>query len=818
MSRLRVIHNLRIGIFVLVVTLALGALCALIWANSIGMPRSWRQAVENAISKHGLHVEIGGLSYHPFEGIVARQITVFSDAERKKVVSRLEGLILDIDHAKLAKGELQISKVKLTKARLLLAIDANDPDSEPLEITDIEGEFTPPGNSNIEIRNARGTIAGIRLVINASIKDDATPDSIPYSPTNQHSQRKLVSSLVKELKQWTFDADHPPELRVEIVGRRSAMHLARASIDFQACSMEKNQHSMERLELEAELHQNFLSINSLTVCNGEKNLQVQLNYNFNEHKGRFDLKSSLEIPELLRSWLGMNPIDRLTIAGNQTISASGQFVMKPGVSPDIRATGHVICESAHLSGINFDQIQTSFAWRNGDMYLKDLMLSRHDGMVEGKAMIEGNLVRMKLRSTLLPDQYRPLFLGTPVEKIIDQFAVHAGSSMELKLEGGFDRTDLRSWAYAGMVTVENVKYRGVGLTKMQSSVSLSSDLMDFTDGSIVFDYSDYPMAIRFKGPDQGSLRFDSVRYLRGQNRTLNIDGLEGSFWPAPLCRLFLNKTSDHLEKYKFHEPPKIHIKGMVDLEANQSTLLDIRFSSAHLAEYDFLGAPVQISNPSGNVIVTDEGTRIQNMKLMAFDGDIHANLSFPRDRAMTGQIKASTLSMDTINSTYGLKLECGGSFSGNTNFSMMPSEVDTMTGDGSFSLVKSELFSVPIFGPLSHLMQVVLNDKRIGAQRAKTASANFIIKDGVVVTNNFNTATTSLNFIGEGWIDLHQKTMDMTMRMNARGLAKIITMPFRPFYGLFQFRGTGAIQEPNWERVAFTKPNEKVQQMLLEKP
>ena len=174
--------------------------------------------------------------------------------------------------------------------------------------------------------------------------------------------------------------------------------------------------------------------------------------------------------------------------------------------------------------------------------------------------------------------------------------------------------------------------------------------------------------------------------------------------------------------------------------------------------------------------------------------------------------------MDTINSTYELKLECGGSLSGNTNFSMMPSEVDTMTGDGNFSLVKSELFSVPIFGPLSHLMQAVLNDKRIGAQRAKTASANFIIKDGVVVTNNFNTATTSLNFIGEGWIDLHQKTMDMTMRMNARGLAKIITMPFRPFYGLFQFRGTGAIQEPNWERVAFTKPNEKVQQMLLEKP
>ena len=35
------------------------------------------------------------------------------------------------------------------------------------------------------------------------------------------------------------------------------------------------------------------------------------------------------------------------------------------------------------------------------------------------------------------------------------------------------------------------------------------------------------------------------------------------------------------------------------------------------------------------------------------------------------------------------------------------------------------------------------------------------------------------------------------------------------FYGLFQFKGTGPLKKPIWEKVAFTKPNDKVQEMLL---
>jgi hypothetical protein len=112
----------------------------------------------------------------------------------------------------------------------------------------------------------------------------------------------------------------------------------------------------------------------------------------------------------------------------------------------------------------------------------------------------------------------------------------------------------------------------------------------------------------------------------------------------------------------------------------------------------------------------------------------------------------------------------------------------------------------------------VLNDRRAGFERAKSAFCNFRIQDGVLRTGDFQTATTSLTFVGEGQVDLARRTLDMTMRMNARGLLGLITLPLRPFYGMFQFRGTGPLKDPQWENVMFTAPSEQQKELLQAAP
>ena len=141
-----------------------------------------------------------------------------------------------------------------------------------------------------------------------------------------------------------------------------------------------------------------------------------------------------------------------------------------------------------------------------------------------------------------------------------------------------------------------------------------------------------------------------------------------------------------------------------------------------------------------------------------------------------------------------------------------------MNGEGLVGIDKTELFSVPIFGPLSGLMSGVLNDRKAGFEQAKSAFCNFQIRDGVLSTQDFQTATPSLVFAGDGSVDMRDRTIDMTMRMNAKGLLGIITLPLRPFYGMFQFRGTGPLKETKWENVMFTSPPGEQQNLLKTAP
>lgn len=814
MRRLHIIHRLRTALFLLVSGGIAAALGLLWWANHIGMPESWRNAIERNIAEHDIHVEIGSLSLHPLKGIMASRVSVFSDASRKQVISRLEGVILDLDNSQLAKGRFQLAQIKLSNAKLSLPVDPKNPDSEVIEVTGIEGTFIPPGNRFVEIRNARGTISGIQLILDAKIADDLSEPPAADASLTTGNQRELISKIIRELRNWRFSDQSPPQIRIQVEGRRSEPEQITAEIAFRALDAEKNQHRLERIEAHARLHRNLLSVTSLEAGTGRQALTAHLDYDLTDKTGRFDLQSALEIPELLQAWMGVALPGNILIAGDQQLHAAGKFTLRSGRAPDMHVTGMTRCDSAMLRGIRFDLVESSFAWLNGDLFLKDLRLTRPDGEVTGKVMIQGPLVRLDLRSSLLPRFYRPLFAGKPLEKLINDFSAGEGSRFELDLEGGFDLNDSTSWAYSGNARMSNMRFRDVALAEVTADLSLSSSQMEFSNGAVEFDYSDYPMAKRFNGPDRGRMVFERVLYRRGDQKQVTFSGVEGSFWPAPLCRLFLTRTADHLEKYGFHQPPGIRGSGVIGLEDPEQTRIEISFRSEHAAQYQFLGSPVTVRKPTAVVVITNEGTFLTDFQFQVFEGQAVADMQFPRERPMIINLDCNSLSMDAISECYKLKMDCGGSLTGKLRFEMSPGRINTMQGEGNFILSRAELFSVPMFGPLSNLMQAVLNDKRAGAERAKDATCNFRVRNGIVATNDFRTTTTSLIFVGVGSVDLSQMTMDMTMRVNARGLLGIIFLPLKPFAGMFQFQGTGPLSQTEWKRVSFTNPDARLKQLL----
>ncbi|MEO8614715.1 MAG: AsmA-like C-terminal region-containing protein [Luteolibacter sp.] len=817
MYRLHLARNLRSLAFLLIVSAVLGAGGLAWWANRTGLPPAWRAMIEREIAKQGAYLEIGGLSYIPLRGVVARDVHVFSDPAHLHELSGLERIILDFDKTLLARGIFHLTKIDLKDARLTMPVDPKDPRSETLEITNANATVFMPGNRRLEVRDAHGKIAGIAFKLDAQMIGYQQEGKQPTDDPNAGKRRAAMAKVINELKLWSFDPKNPPTIEIQIEGDANERSSIIAKLALHAGRVEKNGHVLDEVSAEADMTGDLLTVSSLRATDSRGVFEGHVDYNIDAREGRFDASSSLEVPQLLKAWLGLPSVREVEIGGRQILEAEGEFQLDEKNNPQIRLTGHARCESVKLRGMPFEAVESSFSWRDNELFLRDMRLIRKDGEAHGKAMVQWPQVRLVLTSTLPVPVYKPFFVGQPLEIVLNDFAERKGAAVNVTLEGGFDASDKTSWAYTGGGNVENLNYKGVPVNHADCKFSLNHQELDFYDGTVVFNYENYPLRNAFEGPKQATAKVGRIRY-DAPSKVVEVEAVTGRFWAAPMVRLFAPKVADTLEQYRFHTPPDLKGSGVVDVTPQGRTVLDVDFSSEHAADYVFLGENLTLDQPRAKVRIRGERVLINDLQLNGFGGPVAGRFEYLGKNKLEGELNWTKLSLPELTSTYGFQMKGNGKVTGRINFTLTDNKVETMDGEGLLAVEKAELFSVPMFGPLSPLIGGVLNDNKAGFQQAKSAFFTFGIKNGILSSNDFQTSTTSLNFAGDGSVNLSERTVDMTLRMNARGLLGLITLPLRPFYGLFQFRGTGPLKDTKWENVRFTSPPEDQNQILLAPP
>jgi hypothetical protein len=817
MHRHHLVRNLRSLVFLLVVAAILAALGGLVWMNHIGMPVTLRRAIEKAVSKQGAHIKIASLRYVPLKGVIASGLRVYAEPEHIHEISRLERVVLEFDKTRLARGLIHLNKVQLKDAQLLLPVDPGDPESETLDVTGANGTIFMPGDRRLEIRNARGKIAGIDVTLNARIIGYQQADAPPPDEKNLNKRRELLARIIDELGKWHFNQDDAPTLKITVEGDANDRSSVRANVELRAREMEKNGHRLDRVSATAELTGDLLTVTSLQATDARGQLDASADYQLDAREGRFDITSSLEIPQLLTAWAGLPALSQVVIGGRQIVEAEGEFSLPEDKPPVIRTTGHARCGSVMFRGVLFDTVETSFSWKDGSLFLRDVSLVRPDGAAQAKVMIEWPLVRMQAHSTLPVPVYRPFVVGIPLEIVLNDFTERKGAEVNIHVEGGFDASNHHAWAYTGRGAVKNLNYKGVPVNAADCQYSLNHYELDFHTGTVVFNYSDYPLRKAFGGPATGTVKVGRIRY-NAPEKIVEVEGVKGEVWAAPLVRLFATPVADMLEQYRFHRPPQLTGSGSVDVTHAGRTDLNVSFTSDRYADYKFLGENLTLERPSGKVAIRGDHVAVTGLRLDAFGGPVAGRFDYLGKGLLKGELSWTKLALPPLTSTYGFSMKGKATTTGRIEFSMTDGKVETMNGNGLLALEKAELFSVPMFGPLTPLIGDVLNDDNAGIQMAKNAFCNFIIRDGVLSSHDFQTSTRSLNFTGEGSVDMTRQTIDMILRMNARGLLGLLTLPLRPFSGLFQFHGSGPLKDTHWERMKFTPPPDGQDQLLLEPP
>jgi hypothetical protein len=823
MRRLRIIHKLR-------TLLALTAFCAVLaaggglwWANQTGLPDSWRGEIEKALAAQGLHADIGMLRYWPLQGVEADEITVYADESRQRVVARVKEVMVDVDRTKLARGEVRVERLDLKGGSLTLPVDPDDPDSRALEVTNASGRVLMPGGRRLEVLDARGEVGGIRLEFEAMVLGYRPRLTVKEEEIEQAKlyRRKLLAQVIGLLDPWKFDPTSPPVIRIRVEGDLDDPRTVRADLFLTSDGLERGDIQITRLEAEGEMRGRLLVLESLHIEDGGGSLRGRMEYDLADREGRFEARSDLKLPVLLRELDAVGWLDKVSFDSRPELAGRGSFSLPESGPPRFRVTGRLAAEELQFKGHRASRVESDLSWDGTRVFLDNLVVTRPDGTLRGRLLAQPELIRYDVTTDLRIGVWRGFFDRHPLGKVFADFSDRDDTEVAARIKGSFNPRDPHDWRASGEAGATHMAYKGTPFRKASVTMDLDHDALDFTAGEVEFDYAAYKLRQAHGGPVSGKAKVDRVRFDR-ESSTLTLENIRGNFWPAPVLRMFLPKVADHLEEYRFHRPPELSAGGVIGLaKGSARTDFKVTGSTAGQVSYRFAGTDLLLSRLNTRVRVTPLATEVRDLGFEVFDGPVRGSFDVRPDKAgqqVKGELDWTRLSLPEISIASGFETKAKGYITGRMEFDHRGEAAAGLNGEGLLALEEGELFSVPIFGPLSPVLATVLGNRKAGFQEAREAFCTFSVEEGVLRTADFLTTTPSLVFTGDARADLNRRTLDMTIRMNARGLLGVITLPLKPFYGLFQFRGTGPMREPQWRNVMFTSPPDTEKERLLEAP
>jgi hypothetical protein len=821
---IRIIHKVRTLVALLVFAGVLAAGGALWWANRTGLPDSWRTEIERALAARGLHADIQGLRYWPFQGVEADEVVIYGDETRQRVLARVNEVIMDIDRTKLARGEVRVERLDLKGGSLSLPADPDDPQSKVLHIKNASGRVLMPGNRRFEVIDAKGEVSGIRLELEALILGyRQRPAGTQFENEQARAyRRKQLTRLIELLEPWQFDSSAPPVIRLRVEGDLDDPKTVRADVFVKSGPLEHGGVSLKKIDAKGEMRGRLLVLESLHLEDEGGGLSGRMEYDMADRSGRFEANSNLELPILLKEFDAPGWLDQVSFQARPQLSARGDFKWPENGKPSIHVTGHLMAENLRFQGHSASRVETDVAWNGENVFLDNLMVTRPDGTLRGRLLAKPDMVRYDVSTDLRIGVWRGFFDKHPLAKVFADFTDREDTKVDARVSGRFNRHDKDDWVAKGEAHATHMAYKGTPFREAGVKMNLNHDFLDFTGGEVEFDYANYAMRKEHGGPMTGRAKVDRVRWNR-EPGTLVLEGIEGNFWPAPVLRCFLPKVADHLEEYRYHTTPKLSGGGVIGLFERGAGKTDFRVigSTPGQVSYKFVGKDLVLSGLRTKVQVKPRSTEVRDLSFDVFDGPMRGKFDIlPGEGRMRvkGELDWTRLSLPELSTVCGFEKKAKGFVTGRIEFEHYGEAAAGLSGDGLVALEEGELFSVPIFGPLSPVLSAVLANRKAGFQEARDAFCTFNVKEGVLRTDDFLTTTPSLVFTGDATADLNRTTLDMTIRMNARGLLGVITLPLKPFYGLFQFRGTGPMKEPKWDNVMFTSPPESQNQRLMAPP
>ncbi|MES2598085.1 MAG: AsmA-like C-terminal region-containing protein [Verrucomicrobiota bacterium] len=843
---------------VLRLILGSGLLAGAIYLGTDAFGKTWREFVIRELAQRGLHLDFSKLRINPVGGIVAHDVRVFANGERKHVLADVDHLILDFNLGKLIEKQFVVEALELSHTHVSFPVNPEAAEPTRIELNDISARvFIHDGR--LDLQQVEGTIAGIVLNLSGELLLPDKNAPVPPPPAlppptamqrvqglREHQQR--VQRGLDWLSRFTFAK--APRLNLEVNGSLDKLNELDVRLFFEAEGLEYGSYAAEEVRAEAEYNAGFVDLTRFHLKDRLGEVNVSASWLMGAEDLRFQLTSSADLPGLAQAFLDNDNLREIVFYESPHLALEGVWHVDGPLSEHkrpVQVTGHLDCGRFGTRGEVFDGLKANIGVAPEGVYVRDLVLRHKTGTVSAQTLIhETQGTRYQLTVRMDPNAFLPFVQGKQGREIIQRFQFTPDSTIDLEVLGMGTDPDPKTWVNKGHGDFRRFKYRGLYLDEFNSDVELQHPLLHFRN-------------IKVRRPE-GVAEAAHVE-VNDVEKWVKLDGIKSGVDPVGVVGVFGPKTAEIVARYKLPNTTQASVQGTIWYRAPEKNDFVVKFHHpsgtgryvlfnedylirAPVGELTFKGLDLRFDvsgqalggpmSAKGRVDLRPESDDFTALvtaakfpfevfkKEMPFEKvradvsggrsgtkfDIQSSLlggSFSlqgttaseRDaKAYTGEMMLKNISLPLFAGIYWKGNDSQGDATGFFKFTGRMNDWQALKGTGALTILNGDLYSIPIVGMLAPMLRTILPKQIAGYNIAKEADCTFSVGDGFLVTKDFTALTSAFKILLDGSIDFLNDRLDMNAQVRVRGLPGIV---FLPFSELLEYKGSGALSNPKWE-------------------
>ncbi len=735
-----------------------------------GFTRKWRTLVTDEFRKRGVELALRRLTLDPRRGLVAKEVRIFETPEHKRAVVFIDEMVLQVNYAQLIRGKAFIDALDLRDAHLSLPLGPGKARGPRLEIAKLNARlFLPP--QQIYLAHAEAEVFGVRVQASGRL---INPQSYPRTEPDGRPLAAVFERLAAEMAALQFEAD-PPAVNLTFSGDLAQPQKVVIAGTLWAEKIRRKNYRLQSLYLAADFRDGALEIKELTARDSGGELRLTGSVEPAAKSGRLHLRSTLDLPELLRSFDLVPALREAVFYTPPAIDA--QAVLTLGATPAAHLFGHLELGRFAFRSVVFESAAADFSADETRRTLRAVRIKHRTGEISGDLQDLPGDFQARLESTISPKALRPFLTGQAGETL-GQFEFPQVPQLTLEARGR--APTLEAVVVHGEVRLGPASFRGVAATSGSATVHYENRVLALAPFRVQ----------RAEGGGGGGLYFD---FRRDEVR---LDKIKGSVHPAEVMLWIEPKLVKDVQPYRFPKPPSLFIDGLVHAKGGKTTRLAIDVKAPAGMDYTFLKRNLTFPQLSGKLLFTPDHLRISEFDATLFGGAMRgdAEISLAKNRpGHSAHLVLENVEFASLTKHFFNYDDSKGRLNLTYDFTGRGEDARTMEGRGDVAVTDGNVFAIPFLGPLSGILNGIVPG--MGKDVARKATSTFVLKDGVISTDDLLVQGKGFRMLGHGKLFFLDDKMDFNMRINAQGLPGVLLFPVSK---LFEYTADDKLSKPVW--------------------